>query len=87
MARIVGLGAGETRDLFLAVLLNSEAGGKSLSAPAGVFFSVNEAKNIFSAFVKHFEIMDKKCWISAKYFLIMFADKLIILGTNCLGVA
>lgn len=30
--------------------------------------------------------MDKKCWISAKYFL-MFADKLIILGTNCLGVA
>lgn len=31
--------------------------------------------------------MDKKCWISAKYFLIMFADKLIILGTNCLGVA
>lgn len=30
--------------------------GKSIPVPSGVFFSVNEAKNIFSAFVKRFEI-------------------------------
>lgn len=54
VAWIVGHGA--ERDLFLALLLNCEAGGKSFPTPAGVFFSINEAKNIFSSFVKHFEI-------------------------------
>ena len=36
-------------------------------------------KHIFS-FCKTLRFVDKKCWINAKYFLIMFADKLIDLS-------